>query len=228
MTPTIWFSEHSLRLRVDVRPDGSFPIQRSAVRGMSVERHLGDGCTEHRFADGDALLGTGCAGPTASAADVLREVQGRPVFEMTAQHRAMLTAIAAETGAELVLGVAEQHVAAGDPDHVRSTHRFVATLLLTLTGDDGTRHTQSVRWNPTDGPRTLALAARQTGSQMRDRLGLPLAEDGQPWWGNPLPELLAQVTGAGGDDVGLHRVPDELVEERPGEARQQDEVGVRG
>ncbi|WP_018223413.1 metallopeptidase TldD-related protein [Salinispora pacifica] len=177
MTPTIWFSEHSLRLRVDVRPDGSFPTQRSTARGMSVERHLGDGCTEHRFTDGDALLGTGYAGPAGPAADALREVQGRPVFEVTAQHRALLTAIAAETGAELVLGVAEQHVAAGDPEQVRSTHRFVATLLLTLTGDDGTRHTQSVRWDPTDDPGTLALAARQTATQMRGRLGLPLAEE---------------------------------------------------
>lgn len=180
MTQTIWFSEHSLRLRADVRPDGSIMTQRSTVRGMSVERHLGDGFTEHRFADGDGLLATGCGGPTAQAADTLREVQDRPVFEVTAQHRDTLTTIAAETGADLVLGVAQQQVAAGDPDHVRSTHRFVATLLLTLTGADGTTHSQSIRWNPTDDPTTVVAAAMRTAVQMRGRLDMPSAEEPPP------------------------------------------------
>ncbi|MGW7364411.1 metallopeptidase TldD-related protein [Streptomyces sp. NPDC054841] len=176
MTRTTLFAEHSLRLRADVRPDGGITTERSSNRGMSAERHLGDGFTEHRFADDDTLLGSGRTEAGARAAEALREVQDRPVFHLTAQHRAELASIAAETGAALTLGVAQQHVAAGDPERVRTTERIVTTLEVRLTVEDGTRHGRSVLCGPPgEDPRAVRDAAVRTAEAIRARLALPLA-----------------------------------------------------
>ncbi|MFD0399052.1 metallopeptidase TldD-related protein [Kitasatospora sp. NPDC127121] len=178
MTHTTLFAEHSLRMRADVLPDGTVSTERTSVRGMSVERHLDRGFTEHRFADGDDLLASGAAGAAPEAADALREVQERPLFELTPELRAELAGIAAETGAELTLGVAQQHVAAGGADRVATTERIVTTLETRLTGDDGTVHSRSLLCAPAGSdPGGLRDAAVRTAEAVRERLALPLAAE---------------------------------------------------
>ncbi|MFI9627280.1 metallopeptidase TldD-related protein [Streptomyces sp. NPDC052042] len=178
MRDTTLFAEHSLRLRADVLPDGTTTTERSSVRGMSVERHLGRGFTEHRFADGDDLLTSGAVGADAEAAEALREVQERPLFEPTPELRAALARIAADTGAKLTLGVAQQHIAAGSAERVGTTERIVTSLETRVTGDDGTVHSRSLLCaRPGSDPDGLRDAAVRTAGAIRERLALPLATE---------------------------------------------------
>ncbi|MEU2156237.1 metallopeptidase TldD-related protein [Streptomyces sp. NPDC019396] len=178
MTDTTLFAERSLRLRADVLPDGGITTEQSSVRGMSIERHLGRGFTEHRFADGDDLLTSGAAGAGAEAADALCEVQERPLFELTAELRTELAGIAADTGAELTLGVAQQHIAAGDAERVATTERIVTTLETRVTGADGTVHSRSLLCaRPGSDPDGLREAAVRTAGAIRTRLALPLSTE---------------------------------------------------
>ncbi|WP_338674977.1 metallopeptidase TldD-related protein [Streptomyces sp. SCSIO 30461] len=178
MTVTTLFAERSMRLRADVLPDGGVSTERSSARGMSVERHLGQGFTEHRFADGDDLLTVGAAPVGAEAAGALREVQERPLFELTPGLRGELARIAAETGAELTLGVAQQHIAAGGPERVRTTERLVTTLETRVTGADGTVHSRSLLCaRPGTDPDGLREAAVREAGAIRERLALPLATE---------------------------------------------------
>jgi hypothetical protein len=173
---TTVFAEHSLRLRADASPDGTTNVQRSTVRGMSIEHTDGNGWSQHRFADNDALLRAGRTETAADAADTLRDVQERPLYALSEQSENSLAALAAETGADLTLGVVQQHIAAGAPDRVRATERMVTTLEVRLTGQDGTRHTRSVLCDSPHDTTTLREAAAHTAEQIRGHLALPLAD----------------------------------------------------
>ncbi|MGW3149929.1 metallopeptidase TldD-related protein [Streptomyces sp. NPDC001177] len=180
MTHTTLFAEHSLRLRTDVLPDGTTTTEQLSARGMSIERHLGEGFTEHRFADDDDLLKYRHHDVGATAAERMRQTQDRPVFAVTAGLHTALAAIAAETGAGLTLGVAQQHVAAGGPEQVRATERIVTTVEIRLTGQDGRVHARSVLCDPpgeVHGVAPLRAAVAWTADAMRERLVLPLADE---------------------------------------------------
>jgi TldD protein len=155
------FAESALNFRRKFVGDDVPENESSRSRGISVDRDMPDGTTEHRIVE-------------RYDDDVVRSVLDGSLRVPSTDQDAEYRSLAQQTGAELTLSARHQHVAAGPEDSVFSVERYVSSTEVRLYAEDGTSHAQILLGALDD---LEATHITQAADDVRARLAVPVADE---------------------------------------------------